>query len=241
MNTKANDGFTGKTITFDLREWPFGPSVSATCSFTLRAIGHVVAKHFGRQEPWKRILNASHADRLDEVAASRNSPTPADCNDFVDRVAESIKKSCERPRFCVFLDCALHEIDEDGRLRPRLSLRQWEKVLFVLDSGAVAFLKLLGPRSATSQEASFRTAFFPRAINWVAPKRAAAEAAARYVTRWAETPHPTGGYVLPKPVHGVKERDDESGIESQREFFRFTTPETWGFQLQADGEWVWYP
>jgi len=244
--TVANTAvFTTETVEISWREWPHGPTVTAACVFNAETISHVIGKHVigkngGQGEPWQRILNASHVDRLTEAARRRSLPQEADCRDFVRLLTQAIRRSSDRPLFCAFLEMSLHEFDRHGTLQQNLHLVRREKVMFVLDSGAVAFFELNGPRSALPRQASFRTAFFPRPKGWVSPKRAAAATAARYVIRWAEHEHHTGGRLLPKPLDGVRERDDETGMEKQREFFRFTTPEEWGFERQDDGEWVWF-
>lgn len=89
-----------------------------------------------------------------------------------------------------------------------------EKILFVLPSGGVVFLR-------------------------VAPARAASTTASRYVQRWAIHHHPTGGLLLPDPDDAVTERDEMENRASHRRWFRFVSPKTWGFHRQKDGRWAW--
>lgn len=232
--------FTAETVTLAWRERPDGGTVTAACRFETGAIRHVLDGHFGGEEPWTRILNDSLVRRL--VKAARDGVVPAgpDCRDFVAGVSGQIARSCGRPLLCVFLETALHFIDHRGQLRQNLRLQTRENILFVLESGAVAFVEITQPQADGQIPTVFRTAFFPRSVGWVSPKRAAEASIAHYITRWAEDEHHTGGLLLPNPRDGVRERDDGTGVEKQREYFRFVTPETWGFERQDDGKWVWF-
>jgi len=119
------------------------------------------------------------------------------------------------------------------------NLKAREKILFILPAGAVAFLGVDRPWAEGTLSAVFLTAFFPRQAAWVVPKRAAATNVERYILRWAERPHRSGGRLLPEPPEGVREEDQDTGAVTQREYFRFITPETWGFEVQSDGCAVW--
>jgi hypothetical protein len=86
----------------------------------------------------------------------------------------------------------------------------------------------------------FLTAFFPRqGRGWVTPKRAATTTAAYYLRRWAQYRHRSGGRLHPEPDDAVSERDEVTGRATHRRWFRFVTPQTWGFRLQKDGQWAW--
>jgi len=232
--------FTAETVTLAWRERPGGATVTASCRFEAGAIRHVLDRHFGGAEPWTRILNDSLVRRLVRAVHDGVAPSAPDCRDFVAGVSSQIARSCERPLLCVFLETALHFIDHRGQLRQNLQLRMREKILFVLESGAVAFVDITRPRADGQIPVVFRTAFFPRSVGWVSPKRAAEASITHYITRWAENGHHAGGLLLPEPRDGVRERDDDTGVEKQREYFRFVTPESWGFERQEDGQWVWF-
>lgn len=240
MSASGPEPFVAEQVSLAWREQPDGPAFTAACRFETGAIRHVIQKHFGGHEPWTRILAGSLVARLAEAGRRRLPPAAADLRAFVAAVGEQIQACCNRPRLCVFLEVALHYVDDKGRLRQNFQLQKREKILLLLQSGAVAFVEVTNPLAPEPSSAVFRTAFFPRCTRWVVPRRAAEASMAHYVARWAEGEHHTGGLRLPEPWDGVRERDDETGVEKQREYFRFATPETWGFERQADGAWVWF-
>ena len=236
----ATDIFTPEKVTLTWHEQPGGPAVTVDCWFEAAAIRHVVQKHVGDTEPWNRILNASVVDRLTAVVSARGLPAPADCLHFVDAVGRQMQQCCDQPLLCRFLETEFHCVDRTGRLQPILgNLKAREKILFVLPTGAVGFVVVENPWTSGTLAAAFLTAFFPRPAGWVVPKRAAAATVERYVLRWSEQPHISGGRWLPEPSDRVHEKDGDTGAETQREYFRFVSLEKWGFQLLEDGCTVW--
>jgi len=239
IGTKASEHLAMQTVKLAWRTWPHRVLVAAETTFPAEGIRHVVQKHFGGNEPWTRILPQSLVTAL-TAARGSGSWVTTDMRGFARHVSDEMQRSCSEPRLCMFLEQSFHYVDDAGRVWMNFDMRHREKVLFVLDSGAVAFIEMTGQQTHDPRPAVFRTAFFPRSRSWVAPRRAREASMANYILRWAETEHHSGGLMLPEPEDGVRERDDETGVEKQRQDFQFITPETWGFERQADGTWVWF-
>jgi len=232
----AQDFFKPEKVTLTWNEGSGGPAVTLDCWFESKAIRHVVEKHVNIAEPWRRVLNASVVDRLTAVVSARGLPAAADCRHFVEATGRQLQQACDQPLLCRFLETAFHFVDAAGRLHPILNnLKAREKILFILPTGAVGFVSVDNPWSNGTLAAAFLTTFFPRQVGWVAPKRAAKANVERYVLRWAQQPHSSGGRLLPELLEGVREEDGDSGAVTQREYFRFISPETWGFELRKDG------
>jgi hypothetical protein len=240
VNTMTQDVFKPEKVVLAWHERPGGPAVTADCWFESKAIRHVVQKHVCGSEPWKRVLNASVVDSLKGLVSDHARPPASDYRHFVEAVGRHLQQSCGQPLLCRFLETALHYVDTAGMPQPILgNLKAREKILLILPTGAVGFVSVANPWSTGTLVATFLTAFFPRQVGWVVPKRAAKANLERYVLRWAAQPHSSGGRLLPEPLEGVREEDGDTGAATQREYFRFISPESWGFELGKDGCQVW--
>lgn len=237
MTAAAGDAFTPESVDLAWQEDDGPQRVTASCWFEFAPIRHVVRKHVAGNEPWTKILDQRLLDRLRN---SGNQLAAADCRAFVQALARQLHNSCSQPRLCRFQDMEITESDE--RRHPATQLRSrkaMEKILFVLPSGGVAFARVEPATSADMTVAVFLTAFLPRHLGWVAPARVAAATAGRYVQRWAQHHHPTGGLLPPGPGDSVTEQDEVDNRATHRRWFRFISLKTWGFRRQKDGRWAW--
>ena len=236
----TQNSFEPEKVTLSWHDGPGRTAITADCWFGSRSIRHVVEKHVNIAEPWRRVLNASVVDRLTAVVSARGLPAAADCRHFVETVGKQMQQSCDQPLLCRFLETDFHFFDHAGRLHPILStLKAREKIMFILPAGGVGFVAVDKPWTKGSLTAAFLTAFFPRQVGWVVPKRAAAANMERYVQRWAKQVHSSGALLLPEPLEGVREEDGDTRAVTQREYFRFISPEKWGFSRHKDGSFVW--
>jgi len=237
MTAAAGDAFTAESVDLTWQEPEGGRRVAASCWFEFEPIRHAVRKHVAGSEPWDKLLDHRLVARL-RVAGDRLSA--ADCREVVQALARQMQACCSQPRLCRFQESA---IPDDDNLQPATAHLQAphavEKILFVLPSGGVVFARVERPSIEDLTVTVFLTAFLPRHVAWVAPVRAAAKTAARYVLRWAPDYHPTGGRLLPDPSRGVTETDEVDERASQRRWFRFISMKTWGFHRQKDGRWAW--
>lgn len=237
MTAAAGDAFSPESIDLAWHEEDGGRSVTASCWFELAPIRHVVRKHVLTKEPWSKILGQRLVERL---RASGGRLTGADGREFVEAVATQLHNACNEPRLCRFQDVEITNVEDSrdaaAQIRGR---RAMEKILFVLPSGGVVFVRVEPAMFADRTVMVFLTTFFPRQAGWVSPARVAAATAARYVQRWAPHHHPTGGLLLPEPDDAVTEPDEVDTRAIHRRWFRFISPQTWGFRLQKDGQWAW--
>lgn len=241
MSAVVNDAFTSEMASLAWHEHEADPPVKATCFFERGPVLHVTRKHCDGKEPWARILGERLARRLADARAAGLTPATDDCRAFVSAVALQLDACGKKPLLCRFDELESPGIDQQDR--PRWGFRHfrtWEKILFVLPSGAVAFARVIPSAIEDVLSLVLLTAFFPREQDgWVVQSRAAAASATRYVERWAEIPHRDGGQLLPEHDESVLEQDESVGVATRRGRFRFVTPETWGFRLQEDGQWAW--
>lgn len=235
--TSATNSFTPESVDLAWQEQDGKLTVKATCWFELAPIRHVVRKHVASHEPWSRILDQRLIERLQ---AAGGQLAAADCSEFVKAVARQLQNSCSQPRLCRFQDTEITNFDDSQHAAAQAKGRRaTEKILFVLPSGGAAFVRVEPATTADMTVTVFLTAFFPRHGGWVAPARVAATTAARYVQRWAQHHHPSGGLLLPDPDDAVTARDEVDNRASYRRWFRFISPKTWGFRRQKDGRWAW--
>lgn len=237
MTAAAGDAFTAESIDLAWQEQDGGQSVAASCWFEHEPIRHAVRKHVAGSEPWDRIIDQRVVDRL---RASGDRPSAADCREFVQAIARQMQACCSLPRLCRFQEAAIPAADDVRPAAARLhDPHAVEKILFVFPSGGVAFVRVERPRFDDLTVTVFLTTFLPRHVGWVAPARAAAKTAARYVQRWAPDYHATGGRLLPDPDSTVPETDEVDERALHRRWFRFISMKTWGFRRQKDGRWAW--
>ena len=237
MSAASGEKFTPESVEFAWQEEDGDRTETASCWFEFAPIRHVVGKHVVGGEPWSKILGQRLADRL---RASGGRVTAADCREFVKAITLQMHTCCSQPRVCRFQDIEILNYDVDRYpVAQNYGRRAMEKILFVLPSGGVAFVRVEPAMFADRTVTVFLTAFLPRHVGWVAPARVAATTAGRYVLRWAEHHHPTGGLLLPEPDDAVTERDEVDSRAIHRRWFRFFSPKTWGFRLQKDGRWAW--
>jgi hypothetical protein len=229
------------SIRLSWREHEADPPLAATCWFEEWPIRHVVVKHVASTEPWGRILGGGLVQRLADATRHGGMPAPGDCRDFIAAMTRQLEASCSRPILCRFREVEPSFFSEPGRPQwGASSADSWEKILFVLPAGAVAFARLMPSGVPDVAQLVLLTAFFPGQTNgWVAPSRAAAGAAARYVQRWAQDLHHTGGRLKPEHADWVPEQDESTGTATLRGRFRFITLKNWGFQPHQDGQLVW--
>jgi hypothetical protein len=237
MTAAAGDAFTPESIDLAWREDDAGRTVAATCRFELAPIRHVIRKHVASGEPWTKILGQRLVERL---SGSVGGLPGADCREFVKSLSMQMHNACREPRLCRFEDVEITDFDDSRHAGEQIrGRRAMQKILFVLPSGGVVFVRLEPTIFDGSTVAVFLTAFLPRHVGWVVPARAAATTAGRYVQRWATHHHPTGGLLLPEPDEAVTERDEVENRAIHRRWFRFISPKAWGFRLQRDGRWTW--
>lgn len=241
MSVAADDAFAPESIPLSWQEHEDDPPAKASCWFEPGPVRHVVTKHVGDSEPWGRILGESLRTRLADTARNGRMPTTQECRDFIEAIAPQLEGSCARPLLCRFREVDQSFFDEPGRPQWGTSTHEsWEKILFVLPAGAVAFARLMPWGVPDVAQFVLLTAFFPgQTTGWVSPSRAAAGAAARYVQRWARDLHHTGGRLKPEHSDWVPEQDESTGTATLRGRFRFITLKNWGFQPHKDGQLVW--
>lgn len=237
MTAAADDGFTPDSVDLAWQEEGEGGRVTASCWFELAPIRHVVRKHVAGGEPWAKILGQRLAERLQ---ATPGRLSGADCREFVKAVTTQLHNACSQPRLCRFQDMEITNFDDSRHAAAQIrGRRAIEKILFVLPSGGVVFVRVEPGMFTDRTVAVFLTAFIPRQVGWVTASRAAATTAGRYVQRWAAHYHPTGGLLLPEPDEAVTERDEVESRAILRRRFRFISPQNWGFRVQKDGRWAW--
>lgn len=221
-------------------EEPASRAVTATCWFEREPLWHMLTKHVCGSEPWSRILNGTLLQRLTREVAAGRRLSPSDIEELVESLAVQLKAACGKPLLCRSQEVPLPALG--SAIPPGLTPNYFErtdKILILLSSGAVAFLRFVASPFEENLSMVFLTAFFPRQATWVVPARATAASASRYIQRWATFEHTTGGRLLPEPGDRLDEVDDATGSVVQRRLIRFITPENWGFRRLADGEWVW--
>ncbi|MFM8498123.1 MAG: hypothetical protein ACKOEM_21775 [Planctomycetia bacterium] len=235
--TAARDTFARESVELAWQEQEGRPAVTASCWFDYSPIRHAVRKHVAGNEPWNRILDHRLLERL---RAACGRPAAADCRDFVKALSRQLENCCSQPRLCRFQDVEIADVDD--RRHPAAQAqgpRAMEKILFVLPSGGVAFVRVEPATTADVTVTVFLTAFFPRHLGWVAPARAASTTVAKYVQKWALHHHPTGGLLHPDPDEAVTEPEEVDNRASHRRWFRFISLKSWGFRRQKDGRWAW--
>ena len=190
-------------------------------------------------EPWGRLLDGRLVDRLADAARRGRTPAASDCHEFVAALAPTLRECCDRPLLCRFHETTLpvHGAPGDAAAARGLYATD-ESILFILSSGAVAFARQVPAAVPDLVVSVLVTAYFPRQAGWVVAKRAAAASAERYVQRWSQTTHRSGGRLLPEPSEVVLDVSEDTGVPKMQGRFRFISPESWGFRRHADGEWV---
>jgi|GEM_PF-2272498 len=210
-----------------------------SCRFSVNGCRHVVDGHFRNpSESWGRVLPQSLVQRLASQARTGKGwlPTAEDLRAFADGVSAQMRASCERPMICLYAERALGHM-RGGQRQKFSGGPPAQKIMFVLQSGAVAFVAVDGqPQPAMTLAGRFLSCYFPRAPGWRESHRAFAEAAQGFVRKWARHIHRSGKPRLPDPE--VKVRSDHDGFEVERKQFRFVTPEAWGFRRESDGVFV---
>jgi hypothetical protein len=241
MNGAPDPVFTSESLSLSWRDDDANRTETVTCWFEREAIRHILKCHVGGDEPWTRIVDTPLLKRFAEAASAGLPPAAADCSAFAQALGRQLTASCRRPMLCKFREMAVPVFGGDvAAARPVGRFAVHEKLLFVLPTGAVAFARITPTTLESVAAVVLLTTFFPRsARGFVAPARAAAAAAARYVQRWAEFQHPSGGRLLPEPGETVRAVDETTGGATQRGQFRFISRESWGFRQAQDGQWVW--
>jgi hypothetical protein len=231
--------FTSEAVSLTWRDDDAGRTEALTCWFERSPIRHIVRKHVHSQEPWGRILDRPLLERLVRAVETGNVPAASDFAGFVRALKPQLESSCARPLLCRF-----HETGGPGGSPrygvPTPPLATSEKFMFVLPSGAVAFVRVNPAVVAEVTVTVLLTAFFPKHTRgWVAPARAAAATVDKYLLRWAEYGHHTGGRLLPEPEDTVDAQDETTGRATRRGNFRFVSLKNWGFRRKNDSRWVW--
>lgn len=215
--------------------------VVAVCWFELGPMLHVIRKHITGEEPWSRIVGSGLEQRLVQAGRQARLPAKADCREFVQALTAQLRASCSRPLLCRFLE-TLPPAAGDREIARGPSDRHFsaEKVLFVLPSGAVAFVREIRSAVPDVLVVVLVTAFFPRqSLGWRVQRRAAEASAERYILRWTSDWHPSGGRLLPAPGEALDDIDDDDDAAIIASRLRFISPASWGFRRQADGRWAW--
>jgi hypothetical protein len=233
--------FTSEALSLSWRDDDANRTESVTCWFERDAIRHILTCHVGGDEPWARIVDAPLLKRFADAGRAGRPPAAADCSAFAQALGRQLTASCRRPILCKFREMAVPVFGgAAAAARPVSQFAIYEKLLFILPTGAVAFARITPTTLESVAAVVLLTTFFPRtARGWVAPARAAAAAAARYVQRWAEFEHPSGGRLLPEPEETIEALDETTGRATRRSQFRFISRESWGFRQARDGQWVW--